>query len=167
MQLTTLLTSLFAATAAANTVYLIRHGEKPADGGNGLTTQGQQRAQCLRTVFGASSSYNIGYIIAEQPKDSWFPFTLLLHITSSHGTDTNIPSGGARTRPLMTVQPVATDLGLTVDTSCDRDDSDCVATLVSQYEGGKNVLICWEHDNLSNIVQSLGDMNPPSYPDAS
>ena len=57
-------------------LYLIRHGEKPADGGNGLTTQGQQRAQCLRTVFGASSSYNIGYIIAEQPKDSWFPFTL-------------------------------------------------------------------------------------------
>jgi hypothetical protein len=41
------------------TAYLIRHGEKPADGGDGLTTLGQQRAQCLRTVFGASSRYNI------------------------------------------------------------------------------------------------------------
>ncbi|KAF8863023.1 hypothetical protein BDZ45DRAFT_766552 [Acephala macrosclerotiorum] len=91
---------LFVATVSAqSTVYLIRHGEKPADGSNGLTAQGQQRAQCLRIVFGASSSYGIGYIIAEQPKAS-----------------------GARTRPLMTVQPLANDLDLTADTSCDRDD---------------------------------------------
>ena len=52
------------------TVYLIRHGEKPANGGQGLSPAGKQRAQCLRNVFGASSSYNIGYIIAEQPEDS-------------------------------------------------------------------------------------------------
>lgn len=70
---------LAAALASAQTVYLIRHGEKPADGGNGLTTQGMQRAQCLRTVFGASSQYNIGYIIAEQPKSSKFaPFFVII-----------------------------------------------------------------------------------------
>lgn len=67
----------------------------------------------------------------------------------------------------MTVQPLANDLGLTVDTSCDRDDSDCVAKLVGKYFGGGDVLICWEHDNLSDIVKSLGDKNPPSYPDDS
>jgi hypothetical protein len=61
---------LLTAVSAQNTVYLIRHGEKPADGGDGLNTQGMQRAQCLRNVFGANSGYNIGYIIAEQPKDS-------------------------------------------------------------------------------------------------
>jgi hypothetical protein len=33
-----------------------------------LSAQGQERAQCLRTVFGASSQYNIGYIMAEKPK---------------------------------------------------------------------------------------------------
>lgn len=70
MQLSFYLAPFLAAVASAQTVYLIRHGEKPADGGNGLTTQGMQRAQCLRTIFGASSSYNIGYIIAEQPKSS-------------------------------------------------------------------------------------------------
>lgn len=59
---------VLTAVSAQNTVYLIRHGEKPADGGNGLNAQGMQRAQCLRQVFGASSGYNIGYIIAEQPK---------------------------------------------------------------------------------------------------
>lgn len=61
---------LAAATSASQTVYLIRHGEKPADGGNGLNIQGEQRAQCLRNVFGSQSQYNIGYIIAEQPKSS-------------------------------------------------------------------------------------------------
>ncbi|KAL2060777.1 hypothetical protein VTL71DRAFT_9419 [Oculimacula yallundae] len=135
---------LAATLSSAQTVYLIRHGEKPADGGNGLTTQGMQRAQCLRNVFGASSQYNIEYIIAEQPKSS-----------------------GKRTRPLMTVKPLANDLGLTVDTSCDRDDADCVAGLVDEYSGSGNVLICWEHDNLSDIAKALGDSSPPTYPDNS
>ncbi|KAK0127510.1 hypothetical protein ONS96_007045 [Cadophora gregata f. sp. sojae] len=135
-------TYLAVTLASAQTVYLIRHGEKPADGSNGLTAQGLQRAQCLRTVFGASSEYSIAYIVAEQPKSS-----------------------GKRTRPLLTVQPLATDLGLTVDTSCDRDDADCVADLVDDYNGPGNILICWEHDNLSDIVKAMGDKNPPSYPD--
>ena len=64
----------FAATmvAAVNpTVYMIRHGEKPADNDKtGLSPEGEQRAQCLRTVFGKSSQYNIGYILAQTPKDS-------------------------------------------------------------------------------------------------
>lgn len=55
---------------SSQTVYLIRHGEKPADGGDGLNAQGMQRAQCLRNVFGNSSQYDIGKIIAEQPKAS-------------------------------------------------------------------------------------------------
>lgn len=59
--------SLFAFAAAKPTVYLIRHGEKP-DSGNGLSAQGVQRAQCLRNVFGASSSYNIGHILAQTPQ---------------------------------------------------------------------------------------------------
>lgn len=58
-----------AALASAQTVYFIRHGEKPSDDSDpNLSAQGQERAQCLRTVFGASSQYNIGYIIAEKPK---------------------------------------------------------------------------------------------------
>lgn len=68
----------------------------------------------------------------------------------------------------MTVQPLANDLNLTVDTSCDRDDASCVADLVNAYDGqgtGQNVLICWEHDNLSLIAGALGDADPPTYPD--
>ena len=58
----------FASVAVASpTVYFIRHGEKPSSG-NGLSAAGLQRAQCLRTVFGASSSYHIGHIMAQTYK---------------------------------------------------------------------------------------------------
>lgn len=58
-----------ALASAQSTVFLIRHGEKPSDDSDpNLSAQGLQRAQCLRNVFGASSSYDIGYIIAEKPK---------------------------------------------------------------------------------------------------
>ena len=56
--------------AASPTVYLIRHGEKPSDGGNGLNAQGLERAQCLRSVFDKSSEYKIGHIMAQTPKSS-------------------------------------------------------------------------------------------------
>ncbi|KAF9342255.1 hypothetical protein BGX26_007956, partial [Mortierella sp. AD094] len=61
---------LLGTLAAANkpTVYLIRHGEKPSDGSNGLNSDGEKRAQCLRKVFGTSSNYNIGYILAQKYK---------------------------------------------------------------------------------------------------
>ena len=51
------------------TIYLIRHGEKPEDDDiPGLSPQGKQRAQCLRNVFSRSSSYSIGYIMAQDYK---------------------------------------------------------------------------------------------------
>jgi hypothetical protein len=47
------------------TVYLIRHGEKPADkNDHRLNLDGEMRAQCLRHVFGQGSEYDIEYIMA-------------------------------------------------------------------------------------------------------
>lgn len=53
------------------------------------------------------------------------------------------------------MQPLATDLNITVDISCDRDDPDCVAEVVNGYEGNGNILICWEHHALTDIVVSV------------
>jgi hypothetical protein len=63
---------------AAPIIYMIRHGEKPpkaADGDDvdGLSEQGLDRAQYLPQVFGASSQYNIRYILAEHPKKGLIP----------------------------------------------------------------------------------------------
>jgi broad specificity phosphatase PhoE len=58
------------------TLFLIRHGEKPAlvngKEPDGLSDQGQQRADGLRKVFGKESSYNIGHIMAEEPKSGLY-----------------------------------------------------------------------------------------------
>lgn len=67
-------TLLLAATVATckPTIYMIRHGEKPDDGSNGLSPEGEQRADCIRGVFGASSQYNIGKIMAQEYKEGMF-----------------------------------------------------------------------------------------------
>ncbi|KAG0335516.1 hypothetical protein BG000_007461 [Podila horticola] len=131
-----------SAPAPKPTIYLIRHGEKPSDGGNGLNPDGEDRAQCLRNVFGASSKYNI--VI------SWLKNSSLVH--------------GSRARPYLTVKPLADDLNLTVDTKCDRDDPNCVKKAVGKYTGSGNILICWEHKALTDIAEALGDDTPPTYP---
>ncbi|KAL3482685.1 hypothetical protein BJX62DRAFT_245650 [Aspergillus germanicus] len=135
------LLALSTLVSAKPTVYLIRHGEKPEDDGTGLSAQGEQRAQCLRQVFGATSGYNIGYIMAMTPKDN-----------------------GKRIRPYQTVLPLANDLGLEVDISCDRDDPECVKDAIDDYDGDGNILICWEHDALTDIVEELGMDDAPEYP---
>ena len=51
------------------------------------------------------------------------------------------PADGRRKRPLDTVKPLAKDLGLTVDTSCDRDDVDCVVKKITSYKGPGDILL--------------------------
>jgi hypothetical protein len=96
--------------------------------------------RCLRAVCSL-------FILEQSMKQCWF----------------NID--GKRQRPLDTVQPLATDLGLTVDTSCERDDPDCVKDVVDGYSGTGNILICWQHNALTDIVKKLGDKDAPNYPD--
>ena len=48
---------------------------------------------------------------------------------------------GSRKRPYDTVLPLATDLGLGVDITCERDDSDCVRTAIMSYTGTGNILV--------------------------
>lgn len=135
-----LLSTSLASSAHRPTVYLIRHGEKPKHG-NGMSADGIKRSSCLVDVFGAQSTYNIHLIMAQKPK-----------------------SDGRRKRPYDTVHPLAKSLGLKVDTSCDRDDMKCVRNVIKKYKGRGNVLICWEHKRLTDILIELGMRHPPKYP---
>ncbi|KAM3414619.1 putative phosphoglycerate mutase family protein [Cercospora zeina] len=148
---------LLPVVLAKPTVYLIRHGEKPSSG-NGLNAQGMQRAQCLRNVFGASSDYDIEYILTQDYKKGAHSENLSLAIRLTR-------PDGSRKRPYDTVKPLAGDLGLKIDHSCDRDDPQCVRDKVDNYSGSGNVLICWEHKALTDIVEKLGDVHAPDYPD--
>ena len=163
MRVSSFITCLSFATAvlAKPTVYLIRHGEKPDDGGNGLSATGLQRAQCLRQVFSGGSQYGITHIMAQTPKSG--AIVLKNYVASS----ANFRQMARGSDHMNTVKPLADDLGLTVDTSCDRDDPKCVEDVVKGYTASGNILICWEHDALSDIVDELGakKSNVPTYPD--
>lgn len=71
---------------------------------------------------------------------------------------------GKRGRPYETILPLANSLSLTPDTSCTKSDASCVASLVSAYTGFQNILICWEHSELTDIATALGDPDAPTYP---
>jgi len=122
-------------------IYLIRHGEKPEPEADGLSALGLKRSEALPGVFGPGSPYNIGYILAEHPKKD-----------------------GSRARPRDTVLPLANALGLDIDTSVDRNDSQGVAEKVRNYNGQGNILICWEHGQLQDIMQAIGISDAPAYP---
>ncbi|OJJ70691.1 hypothetical protein ASPBRDRAFT_44929 [Aspergillus brasiliensis CBS 101740] len=125
------------------TVYLIRHGEKPPDPeDSGLNADGFKRAECLREVFGVGSPYEIGHVMA--PK---------------------INKRGQHRRSYETVLPVATDLDLSVDTSCKRNHVNCVAKRIRKFKGTGNILISWRHGKMREIVQALGYDDPPDYPE--
>lgn len=51
----------------------------------------------------------------------------------------------------------------------DRDDSNCVADAVAAFakQSSQSILICWEHGELTDIVEALGvkKKNAPDYPD--
>ena len=72
---------------------------------------------------------------------------------------------GEHGRSLFTVQPLARDLGLTVDTHCKRGKVKCVVDAIHSYEGPGNILISWRHGPMGKIVEELGDGVPIEYPD--
>ncbi|KAJ2974907.1 hypothetical protein NQ176_g5811 [Zarea fungicola] len=151
----TLILAAASLVAAQSTVYFIRHGEKPADGSDGLSPQGEQRAQCLRDVFGASSQYNIGYIMAETPSSA------ITTITDSvaFGTD------GSHQRPFDTISPLAADLGITVDTSWEHEHlTDLIAKLgdddAPEYPGDHFDLIWTDPYPYTSIVSTTSENCP-------
>ncbi|RWA04791.1 hypothetical protein EKO27_g10316 [Xylaria grammica] len=150
-----LLTSLAATLAAAArpTVYLIRHGEKPADGGIGAERGGRAARRVPADRVRGRLRVQHRMLILKKKKKRNKKLTLR--------------ADGKRERPYLTVKPLADDLGLTVDTSCDRDDEKCVKDAVDDYDGDGNILICWEHSQLNNLSEELGAMDVDNYPDDS
>ncbi|GAA5962900.1 hypothetical protein JCM3765_005912 [Sporobolomyces pararoseus] len=128
-----------------NKVYLIRHGEKGSKGETGLNLKGKKRAKCLRKLL-STRRFKIGLILAEE------------YDSKTH----------KRKRPFDTVKPIADELGLKIDTECKVEDSKCVKNKIEKYSkrGGKgDVLICWKHSMLHEIVHTLGAPKTKPYPD--
>ncbi len=115
----------------AQTVVIIRHGEKPLKGKN-LNCQGLNRSLKLPAVL--YSKFGI-------PGSIYVP-----------SLDNNVSTGHARM--FQTVIPLAAKYNLTINSRYAETDS---ATLAKEIKRKKGVvLVVWQHSAIPSIVRALG-----------
>ena len=116
------------------TVLIIRHAEK-SDDGDGLTPAGETRAK-------AYVKYFQDFKFQSQPAT---PNVIFAAADSRNSR-----------RPRITVEPLAHALGLNVNTSFDDKDYRALADELRAHQAGKNILLCWHHGRLREMLQALG-----------
>lgn len=124
-------------------VWVIRHGEKsehPEPGSSdvlGLNATGMLRAQHLRQLVVDGKWPRFSHVYATSPYEA--PFVR---------------------REWQTVEPLASELGVPVDTTFTKEQTDRVAigALRAVREGacGQRVLISWEHCRIPSLLMALG-----------
>ena len=144
----------------ATSITLIRHAEKPDDAGKefgvdehgkpdprGLSARGWQRAGALvRWVVPAGSG-----------------LTPPAPVPCPQAIFAVAPSPSSR-RPLLTVQPLASFIGVEIDAAFASDQVDELLQQVHAVPGA--VLICWRHQDMPEIAKRLcPDLVPaPQWP---
>lgn len=144
-----------AAPPQAETLILIRHGEKAPGGRGHIDCQGQNRALALPGVIGRDFG-RPDAIFAPDPAQQ-------------------VHEGGVWSdyrRPLETVEPAARTFGLTVQTPFGYKETKAMASRLGQADlAGKTVLVAWEHKALVDLARDLlaangGDpAQVPPWPD--
>lgn len=137
-------------------ILVIRHAEKPDDAGRergldahgaesprGLTVRGWQRAGALVRFFDPLKPGDFGDPRLETPSAI---FAVKPHESSE--------------RPLLTVQPLAQQLGLTVQATFASEDVASLARALALHDGV--VLVCWRHGDMPALgTQFCPDIDPP------
>lgn len=133
-------------------VMIIRHAEKEP-GGN-LSQKGLERAGALAPYFELTPALVIFgtpvSIFAARPTPSVSPY----------GIDESTQ------RCIQTVGPTAELLTLPIHSGYAKLQENALAAFVlsDPLYDGKNVLICWHHDTISQLAQAFGIASPPVYP---
>lgn len=138
-----------AAFALPKQILIVRHGEKPLVGDEGihLSERGQQRAQALAEFFVSHPEMNNNgmavAVYAASPK---------------------LPTGSVRA--YETIAPTAVRLGLVVDNGFKSGEEDAIAKdiLSNRAFDGKTVIICWVRDELPLLGTALGVESKLSWP---
>ena len=116
------------------TVLIIRHAEKPDDGA-GLAPAGEARAQAY-----------VGYFKNFQLHNE--PVKLDAIFAAADSANSH--------RPRVTVEPLAQSLGLAVNASYKDKDYGLLVSELQAHHEGKNILICWHHGELPELLAALG-----------
>jgi hypothetical protein len=145
-----------------NSIYLIRHAEKGVSGlrydssgrpnEHSLCVRGWQRAGALALLFSPPTG--------EPPWPLAKPFHI---IAAGYGSTKHTRVH----RPYQTVAPLAHRLSIDVIDGCERGDEAAVMMFIMGLEG--DVLVCWEHCNLTKLIQQISIVNaldrPGTWPD--
>ena len=125
--------------ARTETIVILRHGEKPAEGLGQLTPQGFNRALALCEVLPKKFG-NPDYLFAPDPREK----------TRDHAGLFNY------VRPLATIEPLAISLGLPVQTPCGfRDIEELNQELFRPEYQGATIFVAWEHVYAYKAAQAI------------
>ena len=127
-------------------IIIIRHGEKPKDkNDNHLTPAGRERAERLPEFLEQNP---------ELAKVGPPSFLFAAHLTKEgHGL-----------RTIETLEPLAKSLKLKIETPFQSDDAKKLAAqlLSKKKYNDKTVLICWTHEYIPELIESLGIRPAPA-----
>lgn len=143
----------------ADTIMIIRHGEKPDGSGTpyGITENGEQSDGSL-TVRGWVRAGALVALFAPTTGDIPRPGLLRpAQLFSAY------PRGDKGQRPLQTITPLAAELGQTVNIQFTKGDE---AALAAALVGTSGVsLVSWAHEAITDIVANMGTISPapPSH----
>jgi broad specificity phosphatase PhoE len=115
-------------------ILVIRHAEKP-DTGYSLTPAGEARAR-------AYASYFKNFTMDGQPSK---PDCLFAAADSKNSH-----------RPRLTLEPTAGELGLTIDSRFNDKQFLELAREIQNQPHGTNILICWHHGEIPQLLRALG-----------
>jgi hypothetical protein len=130
-----------APQADGETIVMVRHGEKPADGLGQLTCKGLNRALVLPAV-----------LIGRYGK----PDALYAPNPSVQIKDGNPEPTYSYVRPLATIEPTAIRLGMPVNTQIGYNQIDALEQALLQPAYAHSLIfVAWEHVELNKFAEQM------------
>jgi hypothetical protein len=123
-----------SASLSNATILIIRHAEEPSKG-EGLSSRGTARAQGYIEYFK-------NFTIDGKPLKIDYLFS------ASDSSNSK--------RPRLTLEPLAQALGISIDSQFKSKDFLKLARKIETLPQGSNVLICWHHSDIPNLIGALG-----------
>ncbi len=157
---------LQTAYALPGQVIIIRHGEKNTIS-HELTSAGIERVEALSSYL-TQPNNEPGFIgFAGLTNVTLFNFGVPFALYASRPV---LISDDFTVRCIQTLVPTALKLGLPIHSPYGTDQEEQLAQLILNdptYDG-KNVVICWHHSHIADLIQAFGYAPPagiiPTYP---
>jgi len=125
-------------------ILIIRHAEKPAKGFE-LSPAGQERAQAY-----------VGYFEKFTIDGKLLKLDYLFSTADSEKSH----------RPRLTLEPLSKALGIKIDSRFSDDEFSKLAQEIQNHPHGQNILICWHHGRIPELLCALGANPAQLLPDS-